>query len=272
MPKAPATPSSSAAEDDGEWLSWRWNWWWLLALIPVLIIVGLVTGAVLWSRRRDRRDERFRDDEDIFDRAMYEPAARPESGEGDDERRRFAETYGFHESPPESAAAPAPADPFAPQDDPDSVDTAPTRIEEPRPQSALEEPSLPVSGPDEPSPARPEELFRQPEPEPAEREPGPAQPEAEAFVGAPFVVAPFVEDAPSGRHAAIDIDEPTPGRTAIHLPLDDSGAAPAGYPVKADTRTGLYWTPGSRGYDDVAAEIYFASEEFARTNGFVRGD
>lgn len=56
------------------------------------------------------------------------------------------------------------------------------------------------------------------------------------------------------------------------MPLDDSDVAPAGYPVKADTRSGLYWAPGSPGYEDAVAQIYFASEEFARTNGFVRGD
>ncbi len=48
--------------------------------------------------------------------------------------------------------------------------------------------------------------------------------------------------------------------------------APDGYPVKADTQSGLYWTPDSGLYDDARAEIWFASEEFARTNGFVRAD
>ena len=47
--------------------------------------------------------------------------------------------------------------------------------------------------------------------------------------------------------------------------------APAGYPIKADTKTGLYWLPGTDQYDRVKAEIWFASEEFALTNGFVRG-
>jgi hypothetical protein len=45
-----------------------------------------------------------------------------------------------------------------------------------------------------------------------------------------------------------------------------------GYPIKADTKSGLYWSPDSRVYDDAVAEIWFASEEFARTNGFVRAD
>lgn len=85
--------------------------------------------------------------------------------------------------------------------------------------------------------------------------------EAEAYGG----------EAHSGRHAAIELDE-IPTATAIHLPLDDPNRAPEGYPIKADTKTGRYWSPDSSEYDDAVAEIWFASEEFARTNGFVRAD
>jgi uncharacterized protein with LGFP repeats len=56
------------------------------------------------------------------------------------------------------------------------------------------------------------------------------------------------------------------------MPLDDADRAPEGYPVKADARSGLYWAPGSSGYDDAHAEIWFASEELARANGFVSDD
>jgi uncharacterized protein with LGFP repeats len=76
----------------------------------------------------------------------------------------------------------------------------------------------------------------------------------------------------TGRHARIDIDEPAGNATALHLPLDDPGQAPEGYPIKADTKSGLYWVPGSSLYDDASAEIWFASEEIARTNGFVRAN
>jgi uncharacterized protein with LGFP repeats len=76
----------------------------------------------------------------------------------------------------------------------------------------------------------------------------------------------------TGRHARIEIDEPEPNGTALHLPLDDPGQAPDGYPIKADTKSGLYWAPGSSLYDDAHAEIWFASEEIARTNGFVRAN
>jgi uncharacterized protein with LGFP repeats len=76
----------------------------------------------------------------------------------------------------------------------------------------------------------------------------------------------------SGRHAAIGLDEPVASATALHLPLDDPQRAPQGYPIKADTKSGMYWSPDSHQYDDAIAEIWFASEEFARTNGFVRAD
>jgi len=67
-------------------------------------------------------------------------------------------------------------------------------------------------------------------------------------------------------------DEPAPNGTALHLPLDDPDEAPEGYPIKADTKSGLYWAPGGTLYDDARAEIWFASEELARTNGFVRAN
>jgi hypothetical protein len=76
----------------------------------------------------------------------------------------------------------------------------------------------------------------------------------------------------TGRHARIEIDDPDPNGTALHLPLDDPGQAPDGYPIKADTKSGLYWAPGTSLYDDARAEIWFASEEIARTNGFVRAN
>jgi len=76
---------------------------------------------------------------------------------------------------------------------------------------------------------------------------------------------------PSGRHAAIVLEEPATGQTALRLAHDDPYQAPEGYPVKADTTTGVYWTPGSGTYDRARAEIWFASEEFALTNGFVKG-
>jgi uncharacterized protein with LGFP repeats len=58
---------------------------------------------------------------------------------------------------------------------------------------------------------------------------------------------------------------------SLRLANEDPLRAPKGFPVKADTKSGLYWTPGSARYDDARAEIWFASEEFALTNGFTKG-
>ena len=73
----------------------------------------------------------------------------------------------------------------------------------------------------------------------------------------------------TGRHARIEVDEPTLLRTAFLLPLEDPNEVPEGYPIKANTKLGVYWTPGSAMYDDAGAEIWFATEELARLNGFV---
>ena len=75
----------------------------------------------------------------------------------------------------------------------------------------------------------------------------------------------------TGRHARIEIDDdPRRQRVAFLLPLDDPNEAPDGYPIKANTKSGVYWAPGSALYDDASAEIWFATEELARVNGFVR--
>lgn len=63
-----------------------------------------------------------------------------------------------------------------------------------------------------------------------------------------------------------------PGRPTIHLPLEDPFQAPAGYPIKASARFGLYYTPSSALYDDTIAEIWLASEEIAEANGFIKAD
>jgi len=86
-------------------------------------------------------------------------------------------------------------------------------------------------------------------------------------------------DARAGRHAAADGDDAliteavpipriAPGQLAIHLPMDDPYRVPDGYPVKANASSGLYYMPDSALYEDTQAEIWFASEEVAKANGF----
>lgn len=61
-----------------------------------------------------------------------------------------------------------------------------------------------------------------------------------------------------------------PWRPAIHLPLADPYQAPEGYFIKADTHSGLYYTRDSVLYDNTVPEVWFASEDVAQANGFVK--
>jgi uncharacterized protein with LGFP repeats len=61
-----------------------------------------------------------------------------------------------------------------------------------------------------------------------------------------------------------------PWRPAIHLPLADPFQAPEGYVIKGNTHSGLYYTPDSGLYDNTIPEVWFASEELAQANGFVK--
>jgi hypothetical protein len=90
---------------------------------------------------------------------------------------------------------------------------------------------------------------------------------------------PVAADARAGRHAAADAEDAlvteavpilriAPGQLAIHLPMDDPYQVPDGYPVKANASSGLYYMPDNTLYEDTPAEIWFASEEVAKANGF----
>lgn len=59
-------------------------------------------------------------------------------------------------------------------------------------------------------------------------------------------------------------------RPAIHLPLADPYQAPEGYWIKGNTHSGLYYTPDSELYENTLPEVWFASEDLAQANGFVR--
>jgi uncharacterized protein with LGFP repeats len=243
VPQAPpAAPAASGPPED-TWFTRHWNWWWLLAVVPVVVLAAFVGGAVLLNRRRGRDDNgRFGAAEGELGAYVPVPVSvgHPGTAEGGElmsdrhaeapEASRFLpgggadspaspDPWGFQvaesahdldRDEPDDQADPD-AELFAGQPDPDTVDTAPTRIE----------------------------------------------------------VDP---DAHSGRHAVLGIDQAAPGRTAIHLPLEDPHEAPDGYPIKADTKSGLFWSPDSGLYDDAIAEIWFASEELARANGFVSAD
>jgi uncharacterized protein with LGFP repeats len=224
---------------------YKWHRWWLLAIVPIAVLLVAVVIAVLLNRRR-RHDrplggfndgfEGHDDDFDDFADAEHDRQHELESGPlpvvGIEPHSRYAPESmwamrvdsGSPEPAVREAPRPSPQVDFKDgfQDDPDSVDTAPTQTAS-EPESDHHEDDEPEAGPS------------------------------------------------SGRHAAITIDEPAPAETSLRLATEDPFHAPDGYPVKADTKTGLYWLPGSGRYDHARAEIWFASEEFALTNGFVKG-
>jgi uncharacterized protein with LGFP repeats len=255
-PKAPSSPRASDTSGDK---GFQWHWWWLLAAIPVLLLVGLVAFAALRGRRSGRDDDRF-DDERFaadagagFDVPAYSgaPGALDQPTTGDHAAELFGDGYSREGLGSLSSSAAGqrsyPDAPISLWGSPESV--AETTGAQPAAASAVVQEAQETHDEEQEDP--------------------------DSVDTTPTRVPTAVERDPltdTGRHARIEIDEPEPSRTALRLPLDDPNQAPEGYPVKADTKSGLYWSPGSALYDDARAEIWFASEEIARTNGFVKGD
>jgi uncharacterized protein with LGFP repeats len=257
VPQAP--PAAEPSNDGGgSWYS-KLHWWWLFAIIPVLLVVVAIVVAVVLNRRQgdDRAPlDRFDDDYDGHD--DHENRDDYESRDFDSGPMPLANHGSMGDARSAGDAAYVPPSAWAmrsdvqgdhhddtsdrrdePDDEPDSEPTA--RLEGfPNDQDSIDTAPTRI------------EADSHAEPD-AEEEPEPAS------------------GPPSGRHAAIVLEEPVSAQTALRLALDDPYQAPEGYPVKADTTTGVYWTPGSGHYDRARAEIWFASEEFALTNGFVKG-
>jgi uncharacterized protein with LGFP repeats len=237
--------ASGAAAPQSEKRNWFTpSWWWLLAGIPLMVLVGLILVATLRNRNGDVDELRDDFDLDATDAGDTDDEAEPLGVVDSDERSRvrLAESYGRPVESGRYGQGGVGGDPFE-----ETVDD-----------------------PDE---------FSDLEPEPDESDTAPTP-------------IPSDSDTNSGRHSAIvleepPVDEPEPvaapapelgpgdapdAQTAIHLPLDDPYLAPTGYPIKADTKSGLYWGPESDLYDHIPAEVYFVNEQFARANGFVKAD
>jgi uncharacterized protein with LGFP repeats len=245
-PAGSARPSGTAAGH-------AWHWWWLLGIIPVLLLIGLVALAAQWWRRRRRRGPSV---------AAFEPESEPVP---EPDRRWAADSEGELATSPFSRAYPEPTE-------------RPSLAAVSRPEAGW----IPRSGAgvdegphsDEiPTGAAHSEFSQDAQDDAQDEDP-------DAVDTAPTRI-PTETEVRSGRHAAVetaaDVDVQaehpgTPARPAIHLPLDDPDEAPDGYPVKGNASFGLYYTPDSALYDDAFAELWFASEEIARVNGFTRAD
>ncbi len=293
LPDAVAQKPASSSE--GKTDKSGWHWWWL-ALLPLLALVGLL--AVLAQRRsaprreaterdrylaeadddywpgtRIRHDENRYDDDDTRDLGVWSPPARDlvESDfDVDEDRIDTAPTrIPTQVEPPEFMDYRAPSTEWefeaagtdkVPSDELFSAAgggrhsagaagaAAAWRLEldemmnRPRHRHAVDEPAAVVA----------DETADEPSPEPAAWRAEPATWNAEP---APASGAAPVED---------------PWRPAIHLPLADPFQAPEGYVIKGNTHSGLYYTPESVLYDNTIPEVWFASEELAQANGFVK--
>ncbi len=285
--QAPASPSSDGKTDES-----GWRWWWL-ALLPLLGLLGLL--AVMAQRRSGPRGEvvendrylagadddywpgtRIRHDEVRYDEIRYD-----EIRYDDDDTRDLGVW-----SPRAREVVESDFDA-----DEDRIDTAPTRI-----PSQVETPEYPE--------------YRAPETDWEFAAPHGAESASDDLFGAAGVRGGGRHSAgeaaspaawrleldemsrPRRRHAVAESTvavahdvveelrpEPTPSnsapaedpwRPAIHLPLADPFQAPEGYVIKGNTHSGLYYTPDSMLYDNTIPEVWFASEDLAQSNGFVK--
>ncbi|MCV6982019.1 hypothetical protein H7I53_17535 [Mycolicibacterium pulveris] len=275
---APASPGAQGADgDDGKGL--QWSWWWLLAIVPALILIGLVAFAAMRTRRGRAPGHDGFEDGGVHDDGRYEDG-RYEDGRYDDEDRIGAE----ENAAPAFGAGPGAPEPGVFGDDYDAALFGDRYAREGiGPLSSTTEQATspePVSSPWEAPPAddidaaaegeADIEQDEQPVAELDEEDPDDVDTAPTRVPTATEVERSALTD--TGRHARIEPDEPEPAQPAFRLSLDSSGEAPEGYPIKADTKSGRYWVPGSTHYEEAQAEIWFTTEEFARANGFVRAD
>lgn len=258
-------PEGSTATSTGAGEEGHWNWLWVLIPVGVLAVLGAVAGGVMWWQRRQPaaapapaparvpvpmppvNDDYDHDDEDQqwahHEQNDHEGTVRLPSrygtsfgatAETDLPSQSIPSAPWLHYGESEAAAA-------ADDDDDDDTDTAPTRVVADEFGTGRHAVGHESSGAEPRSYGAPEpRSYGAPEPEPF----GVAEPRG------------FTADESS--------------HPVMHLPLDDPYQQPAGYPIKANIGSGLYYTPQNALYDDTLAEIWFATEEAARLNGFTK--
>jgi len=94
----------------------------------------------------------------------------------------------------------------------------------------------------------------------------PVESSAEAAGIAPFTEVPAADD---------EVFEETEGGfggkyDGSHVPLEDAAQAPEGFPIKGNEDSMKYHTPDGQWFEQTEAEVWFDTEESARTAGFSK--
>ncbi|MCX2932194.1 hypothetical protein ORI20_18125 [Mycobacterium sp. CVI_P3] len=311
VPNATGPQAGPTTPKSGKGFTWHW-WWLLIIIPALLLVAVIALGLLWLQRRRGADievDDEFHDS-DYDDDHWPSDADASAGGSGssrfstypDGGGAQVAQAPGFAwaHSATDDKSMPGPEDVF--DGDQDSIDTTPTRIpEEPALSGQTDEPEA-VDAQVELEYAEVEELDdtdqssdsgrhaavnleesqsmwrldmgelgtprrrRAAEPEPVDLvEPEVVEPEDSAPPEQP--VTETAEVLQSDVHPGA-----APARPAIHLPLSDPYQAPEGYVIKANTHSGLYYTPDSALYDHTVPEVWFASEELAQANGFLKAE
>jgi uncharacterized protein with LGFP repeats len=300
--QTPASPSSDGETDGG-----GWNWWWL-ALLPLLALLGLL--AVLAQRRsaprrevlerdryiseadddfwpgtRIRHDEIHYDDGDTRDLGVWSAPARDEVESGFDADEDRIDTAPTRIPTPADTVETAGYPEYRQPEFPDYRRQASDwDVEAPRVAEAPADGLFGAadvrgggrhSAGEAASPAawrlELDEMMNRPRRRHAVYEP------AAVVAGEVGEVDELIVEfgsTPVNRDLEPEPGESAPAddawRPAIHLPLADPFQAPEGYVIKGSTHSGLYYTPDSVLYDNTIPEVWFASEELAQANGFVK--
>jgi uncharacterized protein with LGFP repeats len=274
----PLTPAADAPGNErAPW--YAFSWWWLLGIVPVLVLIGVVAAAVLLNRRRhdarpplDGFDDDYDDEDDEGPEFDSGPIVVADDDDDEPEGRRSSwampdDEHGDVRVTDRPDAARGGAENFSADLalDQDHIDTVPTPViaaQAGRPEGGLY-PWLPGSG-------GPDDLDDPEDFDEPDDFDGPDEFDEAADFDEPDDGEEPASGPPSGRHAAIHLDEPVVAETSLRLASADPFKGPEGFPIKADTKSGLYWTPDNGHYAGAAAELWFASEEFALTNGFTK--
>jgi uncharacterized protein with LGFP repeats len=245
-----------------------WHWWWLLVGVAALLLIGLVVLLARWWRRRAAKRDGKNAGSDDSDDAGYEATTESVSKWSPDADRDLAtSSLNDDQRPPRPRTVRLSSQQVSAWMPPSRADLVDEPLDE-ETESHHElsdfaefdedadghfDDSFDEDGFD----GDPDNVDTDPTGFPAQGEPRGGRHAAEGGDGEDSAVTTAV---PTVRIAA--------GQLAIHLPMDDPYQVPDGYPVKANASSGLYYMPDSVLYEETTAEIWFASEEIARANGF----